>query len=93
LKLVHVRKVVADLSRRAFDDDLAEDLIPMAWFVAVATGLIGDSSNRTAVQTVKSKRILLAFGLRRRLRLINPFSEDETDDVQVRACAHWESAS
>lgn len=48
MKLVHVRKVVAELSRRAFDDDLAEDLIPIGWFVAVATGLIVGSSNRTA---------------------------------------------
>ncbi len=93
MKLVHVRKVVAELSRRAFDDDLAEDLIPMGWFVAVATGLIVGSSNRTAVQTVKSNRILWAFGLRRPLRLINPFSKDETADLQVRACAHWESAT
>ena len=92
LKLVHVRKVVAELSRRAFDDDCAEDLIPMGRFVAVATGLIVGFSNRTAVQTLQSKRILCALGLCGRLRLINPFTQDEIADLQGRACAHWETA-
>lgn len=61
MKLVHVRKVVTELSRRACDDDCAEDLIPMGRFVAVATGLIVGSSNRTAVQKVSGFYALSAY--------------------------------